>query len=267
MGFADLLIELAIPYDSEDALAIADRLMAAIGAAARDASADLARRRGPFPAWRGSRLEQQGLPPQRNATVTSIAPTGTLSILGGCSAGIEPLYAVTFVRHVLEGEDLLEVQPSVRAALEARELDADAILEEVRATGSLRDVAGIPEDLGRRFATAHDIDPAWHVKMQAAFQRHVDNAVSKTINLRRDASPESVADAYRLAYDLGCKGITVYREGSRRNQVYRAPGEPDTAESESVMACPDCGRPILADARCLLCRACGWSACVSEASP
>ncbi len=233
MGFADLLVDLDVPYDSERALELADEIMGTIHAEARQASAELAKRRGPFPAWEGSRLQTWGVPPQRNATLTTIAPTGTISILAGCSPSIEPLYSVEVVRHVLDGETLVQTQPKLRPLLEARGLDPEAALARIRAAGSVRRAEGIPEDLKRRFPTAFDVSPDWHVRIQAAFQRHADAAVAKTINLPEDAPVESVRRAFELAWELGCKGITVYRDRSRDAQVLTRLGVPFTR-------CPDC---------------------------
>ena len=233
MGFADLLVELDVPYDSERALELADEIMGTIHAEAREASAELARRRGPFPAWEGSRLQKWGLPPQRNGTLTTVAPTGTVSILAGCSPSIEPLYSVEVVRHVLDGETLVQTQPKIRSLLEARGLDPEEALARIRKAGSVRRADGIPDDLKRRFPTTFDIAPAWHVRIQAAFQRHADAAVSKTINLPADAPVEAVRQAFELAWELGCKGLTVYRDQSRNEQVLTRIGVPFTR-------CPDC---------------------------
>ncbi|MFW6369344.1 MAG: hypothetical protein ACOC0J_02050 [Myxococcota bacterium] len=264
MGFADLLIAIGIPYDSEDALELASRLMSFIREHARRESSRLAEQRGEFPAWEGSRLQQTGLPPQRNATVTTVAPTGTLSLLAGCSPGVEPLYAVRYTRHVLGGEEIEQLQPALAELLDAHGLDPQETLERVKTAGSMRKLPDLPEDLRRLFATTIDISPEWHVRMQAAFQEHTDNAVSKTINLPADAGPDEVEAALWLAYELGCKGITVYREGSRPLQVLDRRGRPREATA-TVKSCPDCGEPLPRDGRCLLCRACGWSGCLPPA--
>jgi ribonucleoside-diphosphate reductase alpha chain len=219
MGLADALIRMGLAYDSEEGVAAAERIAAALQREARQASAELARERGAFPAFADSALAAAGSPPLRNATVTSIAPTGTISIIAGCSSGIEPLFAVSFVRNVIEGSRLIEVNPAFeRAASRGGYLDQDLRLEIAR-SGTVRGLERVPEEVQRRFVTALEIAPLWHVRMQAAFQRHCDNAVSKTINFRADASVEEVAQAYRLAHAHGCKGITVYRYGSRREQV------------------------------------------------
>ena len=219
MGFADALIRLGISYDSGEAERFAERLMHALADAAGRASGALAARRGSFPAWKGSVCESAGLP-MRNATRTAIAPTGTIGIIAGTSASIEPLFALAYRRRgVLGGETLEEVNPLLVRALEREGLDTKRVLAAVREQGRLADVADVPAALKRVFVTALDIPAQRHLAMQAAFQRHVENSVSKTINLPPDAAPEDVAQAYRRAWKLGLKGITVYRYGTRPGQV------------------------------------------------
>lgn len=225
MGLADALLELGLPYDSEEALAFAGRVGALIQEEAHRASAALAEERGPFPNSAGSLWERRG-ERLRNATVTTIAPTGTISIIAGCSSSIEPLFAVCFVRNVIEGTRLLEVSPVFEAVARRRGFFSEELLGEVARRGSLAAVPGIPDDVRRLFVTALDIAPEWHVRMQAAFQRHCDNAVSKTINFPPEATPDAVERAFRLAHAEGCKGITVYRYGSKREQVLYLGGDP-----------------------------------------
>ncbi len=218
MGFADLLIRLSIPYDSDDALKIGDELMQFIQQRAQAASAELARERGLFPAYRGSRLEaaRRRL---RNATVTTIAPTGTIGIIADCSPGIEPLYGVSFTRTVMEDVRLDTIHPEfVRRAKQAG-LYSDRLAERLAADVSIQHLPEIPQDLRRLFVTAQDISAEQHVRMQAVFQRSSDSGVSKTINLPPTSTPADVAAAFRLAYRLGCKGITAFRSGSRDKQV------------------------------------------------
>jgi len=224
MGWADLLVLLGIPYGSEPAITLAEKIMGFIRRAGHRASADLARRRGPFPNFPHSRLAQAPhAVPRRNATVTTIAPTGTLSIIAGCSSGIEPLFALSYSRkHVLDGEELTEVHPGLLEELVARGFGTSAILGEIRRSGSLQHILGLPEEIKRRYMTALEVPPEWHVRTQAAFQKHSDNAVSKTVNLPFDATPEAVERIYRLAHISGCKGITVYRDRSRETQVLNA---------------------------------------------
>ncbi len=219
MGFADMLFQLMIPYDSEEALEVAETVMAFIQDEAHSASAALAEERGPFPNWDVSVYKEKGLPPMRNATTTTIAPTGTLSIIAGCSSGIEPLFALSFVRTVMDDDRLVEVNPYFEQALRKNGLYSDELMDAVARQGSIRKMEQIPEKLRRVFATAHDVAPQWHVRMQAAFQKYTDNAVSKTVNLPADAGVEDVRQIYDLAYELGCKGVTIYRDGSKDNQV------------------------------------------------
>jgi len=253
MGWADLLIALGIPYDAPAALSLAEELMAFVQKEAHAESAALALERGPFPGWAFSAPAQRGEPPRRNATVTTIAPTGTLSVIAGCSSGVEPLFAVSYVRHVMEGTALPEEHPLLLERLRAA--GAEAALPAIRAIGRVRGVAGVPAELQRLFATAHDVAPEVHVRMQAAFQRHVDNGVSKTINLPHGATVEEVAAAYRLAWELGCKGITVYRDGSRERQVLTA------GDGTSGWACPQCGAKLSRSGGCTVCSSCGYAAC------
>jgi len=214
MGFADLLAELGVPYDSAPAESVADTLMRRIRARAEQASARLAEARGVFANFAGSRAEARGLR-LRNATVCSIAPTGTLSILAGCAGGIEPFFALAFVRHVLDGARLPETNPRFEAALRRAGAFSPELVAEVQLRGSARGVAGVPEAIQRVFATAPDVDPERHLAIQAAFQRHVDNAVSKTINLPPGATPADVEGIYTSAWRRGLKGVTVFREGCK----------------------------------------------------
>ncbi len=219
MGFADLLYQLGIAYDSDEGTALGERLMAFVNDEGHRASALLAKERGPFPAWGESVFAGDAAKKYRNATVTTIAPTGTLSIIAGCSSGIEPLFALCFSRNILDGERLLEVNPHFEAALEEEGLHSPDLMEGVAATGTIRDMDFLPETMRRTFVTAMDIAPEWHLKMQAAFQRHTDNAVSKTVNLPSGATEQEIYDIYMLAYREGCKGVTVYRDGCKSVQV------------------------------------------------
>jgi len=220
MGFADLLIMLGIPYGTTQSLQLAERVMDFITTHAHDASRALAAAgRGPFPAYRSAYRHRRGDMPIRNATLTTIAPTGTISILAGVSSGIEPVFALAFTRCVLEGRQLREIHPLLLQTLEQRHLLSPDLLAEVVATGSLQTIAGIPADLKALFVTSHDMAPETHVRMQAAFQCHTDNAVSKTVNLPATATPAEVERVVLLAHDLNCKGITVFRDRCKSSQV------------------------------------------------
>jgi ribonucleoside-diphosphate reductase alpha chain len=221
MGFADMLIQLGVPYDSEVGLETAAKVMAFIHQRGREASAAIARERGVFPNFEDSIFVDSG-PRLRNATVTTIAPTGTLSIIAGCSSGVEPLFAVVYTRRILDGQEFLEVHPLFEGIARERGFYSEELMKEIGNHKSLADVDGIPEEVKRLFVTAYDISPEWHVRMQAEFQQHTDNAVSKTVNFRNEASEDDIRRVYMLAYELKCKGVTVYRDGSRDGQVLSA---------------------------------------------
>jgi ribonucleoside-diphosphate reductase alpha chain len=219
MGFAEALIKLGISYDSDDAVAFARKLMAFIGETSHKASAQLGLERGSFPNFEGSTWEKRGYRAMRNATTTTIAPTGSISIIAGCSSGIEPLFAVSFVRDVMEGTRLLEVNPFFEKAARERGFYSPELMMRISQTGSVGGIEEVPQDLRRLFVTALEIPPERHLRIQAAFQEYTDNAVSKTINIPHDANPDSVHRSYMLAWRLKCKGITVYRYGSKAEQV------------------------------------------------
>ena len=218
MGFADLLIALNIPYDSEIAIQQATSLMSFVRAQAHEASHRLGTQRGWFPEHRSSRLQSRHMQ-RRNATVTTIAPTGTISLIAGCSAGIEPLYGVRVLRRAMDGLELTMVHPAFARMIRAHGLDLDQIQTDLGASPSIQHVTRIPKDIRRLFVTAHDVAPRQHVRMQAAFQRSSDSGVSKTINLPSTATESDVAEAFLLAHELKCKGLTVFRSGSREAQV------------------------------------------------
>ena len=261
MGFADLLIRLAVPYDSEAALEWAGRIAAHIETESLAASAELAARRGPFSRFATSQWAAAGHPPLRNATTTTVAPTGTISIIAGCSSGIEPIFAVSLVRRVLDGERLVEVHPIFRAMAEERGVWSEELGAALAERGRARGIGAVPAVLQALFATAHDVAPEQHVKMQAAFQRHSHSAVSKTVNLPEAATIEDVEAVYRLAYRLGCKGVTVYRDGSRAGQVLSFGAHARDAAA-AARSCPECGgAPLLGDGACAVCPSCGWAKC------
>ena len=220
MGWADLLFIMGIPYDSQEAIDLADRLMAFVKEKSHDQCGKLAEERGPFPNWSASIYRD--VRPMRNSTVTTIAPTGTISMIAGCSSGIEPIFALAFQHRVKnpDGERVLTfVNETFERIAKERGLYSDALKEEIARRGSLHGIPGVPDEAVRVFKTSHEIAHEWHVRHQAAFQRYTDNGVSKTINLPNEATEEDVANAYRLAWELGCLGITVFRDGCKGEQV------------------------------------------------
>ena len=291
MGWADLLILLGISYDSDAAITLGEEVMGFISREAMAASIELARVRGPFPRWfqegmyknaeeQAGSLRSQELRSQarRNATVTTVAPTGTISLIANCSSGIEPIYSIAFRRLSFDSDRMFFVHPLFEAYAREHGFFSEELLRRITETGSLRDIPEVHEDTARVFATTHEIAPDWHVRMQAAFQKHIDAAVSKTINFPARATLDDVKRAYLLAHELGCKGITVYRDGSRENQVLSTDAadmtEPLTlanaARAEMERAdnqlfarniCPDCGETLLQNGGCLYCT-CGYSVCV-----
>ncbi len=248
MGFAEALIRLNIPYNSEEAVRISERFMRFIQKEARKMSIELGEERGSFLNFKGSLWEKKGYSHMRNATTTTIAPTGTISIIAGTTSGIEPLFAITFIRNVMEGTRLLEVNPLFEEAAKREGFYSEDLMMKIAKEGSIQKFEEIPEKVRKIFVTTFDISPEWHVRIQAAFQKYTDNAVSKTINFAHDASVEEVKKAYSLAHKLGCKGITVYRYGSKKEQVLyigsiagEAVGETReyiSADSEYAGGCP-----------------------------
>ena len=237
MGFADMLIKLGIPYNSDEALRLAEKLMKFVTEEARKKSVELGEERGSFPNFDKS-VWKDRYEAMRNATVTTIAPTGSISIIAGCSSGIEPLFAVSFIRKVLGGTRLFEINPLFEATAKERGFYSAEILEKIAKTGSVQNIKKVPEDVKKVFVTALDISPKWHVKMQAAFQKYTDNAVSKTVNLPHEATVEDVRSVFELAWKLKCKGVTVFRYGSKPEQVLYV-GEIKTKEKKFVSAEPE----------------------------
>ncbi|MGE4553794.1 MAG: vitamin B12-dependent ribonucleotide reductase, partial [Desulfovibrionaceae bacterium] len=244
MGFADLLYQLEVPYDSQQALDIADKVMRFVQAQSKSASKTLAAERGPFPAYEKSTYGERNLGPYRNATTTTIAPTGTLSIIAGCSSGVEPLFALSFVRNVMDNDKLVESNPFFERALKKAKAHSKSLMEEVAKVGSVQKMEHLPETLRRVFVTAMDIEPQWHLRMQAAFQKHTDNAVSKTVNLPNAATVQDIWDIYWKAYELGCKGVTVYRDGCKEHQVL-CTGGAEAAQAGDKPRSKKRGRPDL----------------------
>ncbi len=298
MGWADMLIKLGIVYNSNEALVLAERVMGFINEKARKMSEELAAERGPFPEFNNSIWFKLGYKPLRNSTTTTIAPTGTISIItGGASQGIEPLFSVAYMRNVKEslGSNLIEVDNEFEQHALEDGFYSDELMKKIAGRVSIQDVEEIPQEVRRLFVTAFDISPEWHVKMQAAFQKYTDNAVSKTINFPNYATPRDIENAYMLAYKLGCKGITVYRDGSKSVQVLQAIDQGASSEKQRGLheskqehtkkqeamkmaavresattyvlapakqkACPTCGNGMMAAEGCFTCPKCGYSEC------
>lgn len=241
MGFADMLFMLGIRYDSESAVEIAEKIMSFIREEGRRASVELAAQRGVFPKFDGCAFDHPDGPRLRNSTITTIAPTGTISIIAGCSSGIEPAFALVYERNVMDGTKMLEVNPIFEEVLKKEGIYSDELMRKIAEKGSIQDMHEIPKKIRDIFVTSHDISPEWHVRLQAAFQKYTDNAVSKTVNFPSTASENDVREVYMLAYKLGCKGVTIYRDGSRDEQVLsikkdkrKAEKPEETVESEPV---------------------------------
>ncbi|MEG1270907.1 MAG: vitamin B12-dependent ribonucleotide reductase [Ruthenibacterium sp.] len=217
MGFADMLLYLGVPYNSDQGVELAENLMAFINAEGHAASVALAKTRGAFPLFAES-IYKNGMP-LRNGTITTIAPTGTLSMIGGCSSGVEPVFAFVYVRNIMDGTEMIEVNPVLKQLLEEKGLYSEELMRKIAKEGTIAHLSEIPEEIRRVFVCAHDVSPIYHTKMQAAFQHHTDNAVSKTVNFTKDATKEDVSEVYMLSYKMGCKGVTIYRDGSRDSQV------------------------------------------------
>ncbi len=297
MGWADMLIRLGIKYNSNEALLLAERVMSFITDKAREMSQELAVERGPFPDFEKSIWYKLGFKPLRNSTVTTIAPTGTISIIsGGASQGVEPIFSVVYMRNVHEslGSNLIEVNNEFEWYALQNNFYSDELMKDLAGRISIQDVEEIPKEVRELFVTAYDIAPEWHVKMQAAFQKYTDNAVSKTINFPSWATPQDIEKAYSLAYSLGCKGITVYRDSSKSVQVLQAVNPTQnqktiaqlkekhmeskeehrvsmeyirngatsyTMSAKEDVKCPECGATMVASEGCFTCPKCGYSKC------
>ncbi len=219
MGFADMLIQLKIPYDSNKAFKYADKIMAFISSESKNASAALGKTRGNFPEYKGSAFDHKSTPYMRNATTTTIAPTGSISIIANTSSGIEPVFAIAHNRHILDGKTLPEIHPEFVKTAKKEHFYKEELINTITSTGSIQQIDSIPDSVKTLFKTSHDITPEWHIKIQSAFQKHTDNAVSKTVNFPKTATRQDVAKVYLDAYKKGCKGVTIYRYGSRDKQV------------------------------------------------
>ncbi len=239
MGFADMLYRLGVPYNSEEGVALAEHIMGFIQQRAHAASEALAQMRGAFPLFGESTLANGN--PIRNATCTTIAPTGTISIICDASSGVEPLFALAFVRNVMDKDALPQADAYFAEVAKREGFYSDDLMRRIAQEGTLAHIDEVPEHIRRVFVTAHDISPEYHIRMQAAFQKYTDNAVSKTVNFPTEATRDEVAEVYRLAYSLGCKGVTIYRDGSRNEQVLTvgaAAKEPAPAAPAAAASAP-----------------------------
>ncbi len=234
MGFADILLMLGIKYDSEEAIALAEKITKFILDTSRSASEKLAQERAAFPNFKGSIFDIPGAKPLRNATLTTIAPTGTLSIIANSSSGIEPVFAITYIRNIMDNTKLIEAHPYFQQVAKERGFYTPELMNLIAQKGTIRGVPEVPEDVQQLFVTAHDIEPIWHIRMQAAFQKYTNNAVSKTVNLPREATIEDVKTIYMLAYKSGCKGVTIYRDKSREEQVLNKPSDQEEGQKKAA---------------------------------
>ncbi len=265
MGFADMLIQMDLQYNSEKAIETAEKVMEFIDTESKNASIELAETRGSFKNFKKSMWTKKGYKKLRNATTTTIAPTGTISIIANCSSGIEPLFAISFIRNILDNTEMVEVNPLFEKIAREKEFYNEDLMRKIARRGSIHGIEEIPEEVENVFVTAHEVTPEWHVKMQAAFQRHTDNAVSKTVNFPFTATTDEVEEVYLLAYKLGCKGVTIYRDGSRSNQVLNIESvkktKEDKKEDKTEDNCPECGGKLVFEEGCSKCPGCGYSAC------
>ncbi|MBN1354591.1 MAG: adenosylcobalamin-dependent ribonucleoside-diphosphate reductase, partial [Candidatus Omnitrophica bacterium] len=234
MGFADMLIKLGIPYNSEEAISVAEKVMKHILEEAIDASRQLAKQRGIFPNFEKSIYLKHSKMRLRNATLTTIAPTGSISIIAGCSSGIEPLFALSYVKKILDDEKFVEVHPYFEKIAKKEGFYSPELMKHIGEKGSIKDIEEIPQHIKDVFVTSFDISPYWHIRMQAAFQRHTHNAVSKTVNFSHESTTEDIKEVYMLAYKTGCKGVTVYRDGSREEQVLNIEKEIKESQAETL---------------------------------
>lgn len=273
MGFADMLMKLNIPYNSNEGVELAETIMKFIDDKSKEASRELAKIRGAFKEFDKSIYKDEE--PLRNATTTTIAPTGTISIIAGVSSGIEPLFALAFFRNIMDDDKLPEVHPIFEEKIKEKGLYSKSLMEKLSEEGCLAHISDIPDDIKKVFVTAHEVSPIWHIKMQAAFQKYTDNAVSKTVNFINSATKEDVARVYMLAYELGCKGVTIYRDGSRYNQVLNIGKVEEKKEKVEMIniptllgddtvkkeKCPECNGDIYFQSGCNICPNCGYSKC------
>lgn len=273
MGWADMLFQLNISYDSEEGTKLAEKVMKFVDDEAKNASAELAKKRGVFPAFKGSIYNTGKAEDKvRNATRTTIAPTGTISMISDTSSGIEPLFAISFIKRVMDGQDLLYINKHFEKAARDKGFYSEELMKTVANKGSLYDFDEIPKSVKKIYVTAHEVTPEWHIRMQAAFQKHTDNAVSKTVNFSHDATPGDVEKVYMMAYEMKCKGVTIYRDRSRGEQVLNLDITSDKEKKEKSQRkkeqageddenCPECGTKMVFKEGCATCPSCGYSYC------
>lgn len=268
MGFADSLYMLGIPYDSDEAIKLGEKLMKFINEESKVASEEIAKKRGAFPLW--SKSIWAGKRKLRNATTTAIAPTGTISMIADVSSGIEPNYAIVYTKRVLNSQEFLYVNRQFENALRRDNVYSEELMKDISNRGSIQDFPELSKEVRSVFKVAYDVDPVWHVRIQAAFQKHTDNSVSKTVNFPYDASIKDVEDVYNMAYDLGCKGVTIYRDRSRDAQVLGiemdrkgiTPEKRRIAKEKALDKCPECEKKMVKKEGCAECESCGYSVCV-----
>ena len=279
MGFADLLYELGIPYDSEEGLAMAEKLMKFVKDKAYEKSMELADKRGVYSAWEGSEHHKEGRR-MRNATCITIAPTGTISMIGEASSGCEPTFAISYIKNVMDNTELVYTNKVFEKIAKERMFHTPELMKKIAQAGTIQGFDEIPEDVKKVFVCAQDITPEWHIRMQAAFQKHTDNGISKTVNFPNNATIDDVEQVYILAYQLNCKGVTIYRDGCRENQVLNIgsvnkkkkemeKAYEDKKEKEKLSKaelldegkCPECSSSLAREEGCAKCYACGFSVC------
>ncbi|MBU1018830.1 MAG: vitamin B12-dependent ribonucleotide reductase [Patescibacteria group bacterium] len=281
MGFGDILYQLKVPYNSKEGLEWADKITSFLKTECENKSIDLAKDRGVFPCWKGSYYEKKGIK-IRNACQTTIAPTGTIGMIAEASGGIEPNFAISYIKNVMDGTELVYTNKYFEQIAKEKGFYSQDLMREIAESGSVQNIEAIPASVRKVFVTAQDIAPEWHVKAQAAFQKHIDSAVSKTVNFPHLATTKDIEKSYKSAYKLGCKGITVYRDGSRDNQVLnigkvkgkkkieedqrrhkslKQSSEKSKAEIKKEGVCPDCEGKLIMHEGCMSCPQCSYSAC------
>jgi len=275
MGWADMLLQLKIAYNSDEAIYLAEKVMKFINDIGVDASVKLGEEKGNFPAFKGSYWDVIGYKYMRNSTVTTIAPTGTIGMIADASGGIEPQFSLAYTRLTLDNQEFIYTNKYLERELKKRGIYSEELMRKIAKTGMLQDIEEIPEDLKKVYVTSREIDTEWHIKMQAAFQKYTHNAVSKTINMPNSASIDDVKKAYKMAYDLKCKGLTIYRDNSRQVQILTSGTKETKQEDEPKKPmlqklitkeipkdeCPICHNKMQAQEGCYTCTKCSYSKC------